>query len=540
LEICIFKISTSLFIKISKGDEVMNIYNYIEKEKEKYKSDYNLDDFKPLYRGDIGLIDDIISGKENYFIVIFTDFDCDGQSAGLIIKSMMDQFCVPYYWHISEREDGYGLKRTALDSIVSKLSINKKDEEKVVLFTADLGITNKDEVEYAYSIGFDKVIITDHHTPQEQLIPNADLVINQKFSDNIDEWVCGAGLVYMLFRNYENELTKIIAGIATIGDMVEMHYGGINRTIVKQSLKILNTTILSDRILRMFLSELIYNFGKKEITEEDFGFGVCPAINSLSRMGETTLLKEFFDFNCLNRKDKLKKIKQTNDRRKEIQAKKEKEVSNINMNDIDKNSIEIFILDDIDSSLLGLISSFILNNYGIDNICLRQLENGSYKGSGRSKKNSMYNFLQNLMEYGAIGGGHTCACGLTIPEDKIDIILNKYRNIPLIKQDTEDRNIYTVELSDIDDDLFLHIDKIKPFGNNNPPPLVRIDNVKIIKKRSVGSHVFTLCEIGDGWDKIMYDLLFFKAYDLKIKKKDEISIIGTMSRNSIIVDKVIE
>lgn len=516
----------------------MNIYDYIEEENKKYKPDYNLDNFKPLYRGDIGLIDDIISG-EKYFVVIFTDFDCDGQSAGLIIKSMMDQFCVPYYWHISERQDGYGLKKSALDSIVSKLSINKKDGEKVVLFTADLGITNKDEVEYAYSIGFDKVIITDHHTPQEQLIPNADLIVNQKFSDNIDEWVCGAGLVYMLFRDYENELTKIIAGIATVGDMVEMHYGSINRTIVKQSLKILNTTILSDRILRMFLSELIYNFGKKEITEEDFGFGVCPAINSLSRMGETTLLKEFFDFDCINRKDKLKKIKEINDKRKGIQGKKEKEISTIDMSNISKDNIEIFILDNIDSSLLGLISSFILNTYGIDNICLKQLDDGSYKGSGRSKKNSMYNFLQHLMEYGAIGGGHACACGLSVPEDKIGEVLNNYRNIPLIKQNIETQKIYTVDLSDIDDGLFLHIDKIKPFGNNNPAPLVRIDEVEIVKKKSVGSHIFALCEIGDGWDKIMYELLFFKAYDLKIKKGDRMSIIGTMSRDNIIVDRIV-
>ncbi len=531
----------------------MDIFEYFEKQKLNYKKDMELNDCVIHSIGDYNLISEIINPDNSYYILLWVDADCDGQSAGIILSEILDQFCIPYYLHISKREDGYGINNERLDSL--KLSIKKtwgldgnnyENSHKLLLLTADLGITNKAECEYAYSIGFDKIIITDHHTVDYNNLPKVDLIVNNKLGTDNDILLCGAGLVYMIFKEYANQKTKIIAGIATIGDMVPLHYGSINRTIVKESLDIINNEYIQDDKLRYLLSNLIYNYGRKKVTEMDYAFSICPTFNSLSRLLKEDLLKEYFSIDCRKEKTLVEEIKSINTDRKNIQSKHERIVDNIISNTIlSKDTVNIIYIEEIQSSMIGLISSYILNKYGYDNICITKSSYG-YKGSGRSENYDIYNYVKQLcnIDKDISGNGHLNAVGLKT--SNYNNVINASKSvIPKKIESTEDKNIYDLSHKDINNEsLWLLYNYFAPYGNNNKSPKVKIDNLKVITKKKVKNHIFVLCELLDvesDWDtNNTIEVVFFKYTEDEcfFKKNNIISVVCEMSEGNFIAEEV--
>jgi single-stranded-DNA-specific exonuclease len=88
-------------------------------------------------------------------IALFGDYDVDGTTATALLYLFFKELGVDTITYIPERlTEGYGLNRGALTELAG---VGVK-----VLITADCGVSNTDEVEYARSLGID-CIITDHH-----------------------------------------------------------------------------------------------------------------------------------------------------------------------------------------------------------------------------------------------------------------------------------------------------------------------------------------------------------------------------------------
>lgn len=547
----------------------MNIYDYIEHEKKKILPDKKLEDYTQQYVGDIELLEEIINPDSNYVVQVFVDTDCDGQSSGLILREILDQFCIPYNIWVSRREDGYGLSNARLESLMSSLKLAIKKNEsasgsseyiimdshitneypKIVLITADLGITNIEEVDYAYKIGFDKVIITDHHTVGKE-IPKADLIINPKLGDIESDWVCGAGVVYMAYRAYATQFMKIIAGIATVGDMVDIGYGSINRTLVKESIHILKTQVIENEKLRVFISTLIYGYktNSRDISETEFGFTICPTINSLSRLGQPELLQDYFNCNQQYEKTIIERIKECNTKRKSIQKNGEKQAKNIieTMNITENRIYVIELPHEISSGVAGLVSSYILNNYNIDNVCVTKIGIGvsdGYKISGRAKHTNIYDLLKPISErvYGVSIGGHSHALGGSISDDDA-LALFKYEIglLPTYAK-VEDSNVYDIFYDDYDDAT----DKLltfAPYGMGNKQPIICMEGyVSEVKKNKTKDieHLFFTISIGEGWNVQEINIAKFKNYDgFHLDNMDYVRITGTINGKTIVTNTV--
>ena len=107
----------------------------------------------------------------------------------------------------------------------------------------DLGITNGEVIEFLKDNWNPNIIITDHHTIQEDKYPKyADVVVNPKMDlDKPENFLCGAGVIYKLVKPFFcNQSMKIWAGIATIGDMVPLFPYSENKNIVEECLNIIN------------------------------------------------------------------------------------------------------------------------------------------------------------------------------------------------------------------------------------------------------------------------------------------------------------
>ncbi|MEE0927727.1 MAG: DHH family phosphoesterase, partial [Acutalibacteraceae bacterium] len=94
-------------------------------------------------------------------IVVFGDYDVDGVTATALMFSYLKNRGARVSYIIPDRErDGYGINSAAIQRL--------KDEGTDLIITVDNGIAAIDEIAYAKSLGM-KVVVTDHHLPQDIL-----------------------------------------------------------------------------------------------------------------------------------------------------------------------------------------------------------------------------------------------------------------------------------------------------------------------------------------------------------------------------------
>lgn len=108
---------------------------------------------------------------KNDTVFIFGDSDVDGIVGIKILFDALQKFGIKnIYYSIPENDEPYGISLEKIDKAISKGA--------KLIITVDNGISNFKEIEYARSKGL-KVIITDHHNPQDK-IPPANAVVNPK------------------------------------------------------------------------------------------------------------------------------------------------------------------------------------------------------------------------------------------------------------------------------------------------------------------------------------------------------------------------
>jgi len=240
--------------------------------------------------------DFIKNNKEKKYCII-GDYDADGIMATTIMKIVLDTYGVKSCKYIipDRLNDGYGIKEKHVDKAI------ELDSE--VIITVDNGITATAVIDYAKSKGL-FVIVTDHHIPDKNNLPRADIIINPHLTKEKFEHICGALVVLKLAvalldsRDKNNEYilkdAALFAAVATISDVMPLY--GENRLLVKHVLDHVNyyknKNIWAGRTLK-FLSgfgvgKLLLSDPNINITEDTFGFYIGPTINASGRVnGET-------------------------------------------------------------------------------------------------------------------------------------------------------------------------------------------------------------------------------------------------------------
>ena len=121
-------------------------------------------------------------------VVIVGDYDADGITSTAILVKLLRHFGVTPQTIIPRRfTDGYGINETLIEGISDSLII-----------TVDNGIAAVEPILAAKEAG-NKIIVLDHHLPQETL-PPADIIVDPHIhpEKNGYEDYCGAGLAYKL------------------------------------------------------------------------------------------------------------------------------------------------------------------------------------------------------------------------------------------------------------------------------------------------------------------------------------------------------
>ncbi|MDR1695347.1 MAG: single-stranded-DNA-specific exonuclease RecJ [Endomicrobium sp.] len=144
-------------------------------------------------------------------ILVYGDRDVDGVTAVNVIVNTIRISGGNVHWYVPA-DEGYGIHK---DILTKYASGNVK-----LLITVDCGISAASEIEYAKNLGMD-VIVTDHHEPPYEGIPEAYAVINPKICDSKYPFRDLAGcaialktaqaLMYTFMRSYNKDILVCFA-----------------------------------------------------------------------------------------------------------------------------------------------------------------------------------------------------------------------------------------------------------------------------------------------------------------------------------------
>ena len=453
----------------------------------------------------------LLAKKNNEKITIYGDYDVDGITSIAILYKYLKNMGLEVGFYVPDRMvEGYGVNRDALDKI--------KADGTAVIITVDTGITAIEEADYAKSIGID-FIITDHHECKES-IPDVYAAIDPKRKDCEYPFksLAGVGVVFKLIQaldssepieNLMDEYADLmcLGTVADISPLIDE-----NRVIVTEGLKRFKTT------KNIGLKALIdVSTNGKAITTSTIGYTIAPRINASGRLGCASTSVELFLTEDEEEAAKLAdSLCHENTLRQQTEQKMFKEaLEYIEQHpEIKDDDILVIPHENWHHGIVGIVSSKITEKYYKPSI-LFAVDGDSAKGSGRSIAGfNLFGALENCSGLLEKFGGHELAAGLTIKSENIEAFrkkINEYSKgriedmtlVPTISLDAQ------IKVPYITIDTVHDINKLQPFGVNNPTPSFSVRNIKIhrISVMSEGKHLrMTLYKDGKYLDTVGFGM----------------------------------
>lgn len=469
-------------------------------------------------------------------ICVYGDYDADGvTSTSLLYSYLRDSLGADVMFYIPTRTgEGYGMNKGAVDKIHS-LGVT-------LIITVDNGISAREEIDYANSLGIDTVI-TDHHMPSGA-IPKAVAVVNAHQQDDKSPFkdFSGVGVAFKLVMAIEGEYADVdsllenfsdIATLGTIGDIVPLV--GENRTLVKNGLRHIQN---SDRIgINAMKQES--GIAEKEINSSNVAFTLVPRINAGGRLGSSEksvnlLLTEDED-EAVTIADKLgMDNRERQSIEKEILASIDEEVRRTP--NIVNDKILVFAGKGWHQGVVGIAASRIKDIYDKPTIIIGIDDDGVARGSGRSVEgfslcDAVFACSEHLTHY----GGHPMAVGISLEKEKINDFrkaINAY-----CKDIKMPYNILHIDCklnpNQLDLSILDCLSYIEPCGASNPSPIFGLYNMTIIATKEIGNGKHMRITLSRGQGQVPVYAVYFNHnfQSCSYRNGDIVDVAVSLDRN---------
>lgn len=469
-------------------------------------------------------------------ICVYGDYDADGvTSTSLLYSYLRDSLGADVMFYIPTRTgEGYGMNKGAVDKIHS-LGVT-------LIITVDNGISAREEIDYANSLGIDTVI-TDHHMPSGA-IPKAVAVVNAHQQDDKSPFkdFSGVGVAFKLVMAIEGEYADVdsllenfsdIATLGTIGDIVPLV--GENRTLVKNGLRHIQN---SDRIgINAMKQES--GIAEKEINSSNVAFTLVPRINAGGRLGSSEksvnlLLTEDED-EAVTIADKLgMDNRERQSIEKEILASIDEEVRKTP--NIVNDKILVFAGKGWHQGVVGIAASRIKDIYDKPTIIIGIDDDGVARGSGRSVEgfslcDAVFACSEHLTHY----GGHPMAVGISLEKEKINDFrkaINAY-----CKDIKMPYNILHIDCklnpNQLDLSILDSLSYIEPCGASNPSPIFGLYNMTVIATKEIGNGKHMRITLSRGQGQVPVYAVYFNHnfQSCSYRNGDIVDVAVSLDRN---------
>jgi single-stranded-DNA-specific exonuclease len=428
-------------------------------------------------------------------ITIYGDYDVDGMTATSLLWQCLQLAGGTVDYYIPSRlEEGYGLNSEAIRQL------HEEDSERL-LISVDCGITSVEEARLARELGLE-LIITDHHQMADQL-PDAAVLVHPRLPGSVYPFgdLCGAGVAFKLCWAICQRLgdgTKAsprmreflksavcLAALGTIADVVPLV--DENRSLVRFGLAGLGE--LASPGLKA-LMKVAGIGGRRSYDTEDVGYTLGPRLNAAGRLGQARLGVELLTTEDEARAaaladylDQLNKSRQTVER-KIVKRAKELVAEHP---DWDEHPALVLADDDWHPGVIGIVAGRIAEHFHKPTILIAiDAGSGLGQGSGRScGRINLHRALEDCREHLIGFGGHVAAAGLRIERDKIDAFRGRFVQAVEDNHVEEDflredlRIDAEVRLGDVTQPAIRELQRLGPFGQQNPHPVFAASNVEL-------------------------------------------------------------
>lgn len=428
-----------------------------------------------------------IAGGER--ILLYGDYDVDGTSAIVILKTTLDLLGARTEYFVPHRlRDGYGMKGEQIEAAAAA-GIR-------LVISVDTGIRAGEVVRLANSLGLE-TIVTDHHLPEEEIPPAiAVLNPNQPGCGYANKNLCGAGVAFQLAQallrrsdwpaakqqRIAQSLLKM-AALATVADIVPLT--GENRAIVKQGLEGLRE--VRNPGLRALLDVAGVKAGTAP-TARQVGFQIGPRINAAGRMASASEVIELF---LSADAGQAQRIAQTLDElNRERQATEEEIREAIFASLAAEERLGLVLYDPAwHLGVAGIVAGRVAEKHRKPTFVLARDEqegSGLIKGSGRSIPGfHLLDALESMKDLFAQFGGHEQAAGVSLREENLALFRERFAAYAAERLDVAARQPRLeiealLRVGEVDGALYETLRRFEPFGYGNPAPLLAVRDVEIV------------------------------------------------------------
>ncbi|HEY1498839.1 MAG TPA: single-stranded-DNA-specific exonuclease RecJ [Acidobacteriaceae bacterium] len=426
---------------------------------------------------------------DSELILIYGDYDVDGTTATVLLKTAIEMLGGSVRFHIPHRlREGYGMQREILEMAAR--------EGVRLVISVDTGIRAFAAAGAAAELGLD-LIVTDHHLPELELgVPQALAVLNpnQPGCGYGCRHLCGAGVAFKLSQalleawDLERARGKVLPSflkmlaIATIADAVPLL--GENRVFVALGLQELRRPVGLG--LRALMREAQIDTARRPLTPVDVAFRLAPRINAAGRMDVASEVIELFTTRDGDRANDLAaKLEQLNQERRAAEAAMLAEVTS-RLDDPCFRETRCIVMDGDNwhRGVIGILASRIVDQTGKPAIVISR-EDGEAYGSGRSiAAFHLLEAIESCHELFTRFGGHAHAVGFSLPSDRVEELrerLCSYAGERLREEDLGSALEYEAEmgLGEITPSLYAWLRRLEPFGMENTEPIFVSRNVRV-------------------------------------------------------------
>jgi single-stranded-DNA-specific exonuclease len=421
-------------------------------------------------------------------ILIYGDYDVDGTMAVIILKTAIELCGGTADFHVPHRiREGYDLRDDVIESAAAA-GIR-------LIISVDMGIRAFAPAETARRLGVD-LIVTDHHLPGLNGVPNALAVVNpnQAGCPYPYKQLCGAGVAFkvaqgLMQRRLDTKnqtrlllsFMKIVA-IATIADAVPLT--GENRVFVSLGLEALRTAVNPG--LKALL-EVAQISTKRPPTSTEVAFRIAPRINAAGRMDIARDVIELFCVKDPARARELAaKLDHLNTDRQEEERRILRAVEERFSGDPTLCDSYCIVVDGEGwhRGVIGITATRVLERYNRPTIVISR-EGEEAFGSGRSiRAFHLLEALESCSDLFTRYGGHSHACGFALPAANVPQLrarLDAFARARLTLADFDPMLDLDAELplDEITPALFQALHLLEPYGVGNPEPIFSARGVQL-------------------------------------------------------------
>ncbi len=444
-------------------------------------------------------------------VVIYGDYDIDGLTATTVLVEALAAFGFRFVETFIPNRfvEGYGMTVDAVERIASTGA--------KLIITVDCGSLSEEPITRANELGVD-VIVTDHHNVAP-VQPPAVAVINPKrlLQDYPKRYndlqltriiknkplypfldLPGVGVAFKLVQALQTRLDGLPLGqekwlldlvaLGTVCDVVTLV--DENRMHVYWGLKVLAKTKRPG--LRALMA--VAGVESEKVNARSLGFMLGPRMNASGRLETARYAQE------LLLAKKGEEALELAERLDAMNAERRAEQDKIHKAAVKQAEEyryhEVLVVSHADwnHGIVGIVAAKLLEKYKKPTFVLQELGEEA-KGSARSYGDfSAADAIRAADDLITKGGGHKLAAGLTLPIGNIELFrtrVNEYfSSLQLAPQPPlllPKADVAVDDLGDITEELTTQIATLEPFGNGNPEPILRVNNVHVISLRRMGS-----------------------------------------------------